>query len=807
MQHTIGKLAALALVVGVGVAVVIHAQRTIQSDDPGVNSTDVADYDDDARPLDENDGTDADLSAPDDDTVGYDKRLLSDKTTSKSPRKNAAVKDIVKTSGGRTEDALALDEADDELVDIRTRRSGVSIDPSADSDDDELELPPNRSAARPSRSRDDLRDLVDDAAPTDQNLKARTAAKSKPIGGSRGAVLNLDDSESDELEPTARIPAKKSKPSAGPRLAAGTDEPPEDLSDGAPPAANPLLDDDSAEPQDDDADLNSGVEENTPRALLGNDSPKPTNARSRQPADADESTEPIMPRIRSGAERQRPATEFEEGTPRATPRLDSSPAELGTSIEIDDPPTAPTARPGPSPRIKIEKQAPKAAVLGKPMVYHIYVRNVGSIPAHQVIVEDVIPPEFEIDGSIPQAFLKDDRLIWKLGTLPAGKDKKIAVRVIPRVEGTIGGVATVNFAADNEPPRKQKAKLQIDVRAPKQAAVGTPVEFNFHIENVGQIPARSVTIRDVLPAGLRHPDGDDLEFNMGDLLAGTSQDVKLVLTAAQAGPTTNRVVVTADGDVAEETEVQLDVLGPMLQVARNGPKRMIPGKIGNFSNTVTNPGTKEMTDVTVIEKVPPGMEYVSAGEGGVYDETKRSVFWSLKRMQPGDSRTVTIALKTASRGAQISVIRAFDAFGTSGETSTTTKVTGAPALSIELAEVPAVVEPGETVRIPVRVVNRGSDAASHVRLTMSVPRQLKVISAEGPTDYHERKPESPDGESVGSGELHYAPIDKLDPKGDAIFEITVKAAAIGSANFELRATCDELPDPIRRQEVISIVND
>src|SRR5439155_14922564 len=140
----------------------------------------------------------------------------------------------------------------------------------------------------------------------------------------------------------------------------------------------------------------------------------------------------------------------------------------------------------------IDKIAPPTAVLGRPMVYHIEVRNVGSISAHQVVVEDVVPPGLKIDGSIPQARLNDGRLIWKLGTLAPGQQKKISVKAIPQAEGTLSSVATVNFSGDADSPASTPAssvpasnglqsntpgpKLKFDVIAPRQAAVGTPIE-------------------------------------------------------------------------------------------------------------------------------------------------------------------------------------------------------------------------------------------------------------------------------------------------------------------------------------------
>jgi uncharacterized repeat protein (TIGR01451 family) len=493
--------------------------------------------------------------------------------------------------------------------------------------------------------------------------------------------------------------------------------------------------------------------------------------------------------------------------PRQPAAEDKRPAaELGRTIEIDDTiPTAPPPRKAPLPQMTIEKQAPATAVLGRPMVYSILVRNVGTIAAHQVVVEDVIPDGVQVDGSIPQAMLKGDKLIWKLETLPAGQEKKISVRVIPQSEGTISGVATVNFAGEPVRPKAPAPQLKFDVTAPRQAAVGTPVEFNFHVRNIGTVPANGVTIRDVLPAGLRHPDGDDLEYNLGELPAGKSQEIKLTLTAALAGRTINRVVVTADGDVAEEAQVQLDVVGPMLLVSRNGPKRMFPDKTGSFSNTVTNPGTGQVTGVTVIEKVPPGMEFVSAGEGGVYDQAKRSVFWSIKQLNAGDSRVVTVTLRTVSRGAQISVIRASDNSGSTGETTAATKVAGAPALTIEFGELPALVEPGETVKVPVRILNRGSDTASTVRATITVPAALKILSADGPTSHREKAAAQADAGAASPIELQFGPIAKVEPKADAIFELTLKAGPTGAVHIDVQVVCDQLPDPIRRQEVINVV--
>jgi uncharacterized repeat protein (TIGR01451 family) len=460
------------------------------------------------------------------------------------------------------------------------------------------------------------------------------------------------------------------------------------------------------------------------------------------------------------------------------------------------------------PQVTIEKVAPPTAVLGQPMIYHIIVRNTGPIPAQQVVVEDIVPPSVKIDGTIPQAQLKNDRLLWKLGTLKSGNEKKISVRVVPQSEGTIGTVATVNFSPIVHEASADAPRLRFDVAAPRKAAVGTPVEFSFRVKNVGPVAATGVTIRDVLPAALRHTDGDDIEYVIGELPSGKSREVKLTLTAAQAGPTVNRVVVIADGNVSEEAEVQLDVVGPALLVARQGPKRLFPGKTGRYANTVTNPGAGQVTDVKVVEVIPAGMEFVEASDGGTYDAARRSTTWTIKTLYPGESKPLKLVLRALARGSQVSVVRASDAAGASGETVGTTHVSGVPALSIEVGDLASLVEVGETIKVPVRIINRGSDAAANVRATVAVPAGMQFVSATGPVAHRKVVVAgSGDGDQAtpSSADIEFAPIRTIDPRGDAVFELMFKARDPGPARVQILARCDQLAEPIRREEITTVV--
>jgi len=809
MYHTLWKLLALTVVVGVGVGVVMHAQRGMQETDGNAEQQ---------ASTDPNGDGNSEKSADPGELPEQGEPEMADSDDSdvtpaiaKTRRNGESESAILKTGGTKDRGSATVAADDDPFAEL-------------DSSDAESSPPPTSkrtAAASASRKSIDIIEVPEDGEPSDgagPKLSSTRPEKSS-LNRPRGPVLSLDDPIKEE---TPKPRARKSATRGGPRLLGGTEDFSDRDSEPSTAADDPFADDDTVP-------VAKPARKNPPAPTIEDDDllDEPASPPARLPkADRELNSKPI-PRDSFADDLDR---ELED--PAGPARQEKRPAELGKTIEVDDDyqiapqrisrvpreialpaeplsenPAAdsPPAR-KPQPQVEIEKLAPATAVLGRPMVYTIHVRNTGEIPAHQVVVEDVIPADVEMEGSIPRAQQKDDRLIWKLGTLPAGEERKISVRVIPRNEGTIGGVATVNFAVEPTPAKRAAAspQLKFDVTAPRQVAVGTPVEFNFKIRNIGTVPANSVTIRDVLPAALRHPEGDDLEYNLGEIAAGKMQEVKLVLTAAQAGPTVNRIVVTADGNVAEEAQVQLEVTGPTLAVARTGPKKLFPSKVGNYVNTVTNPGVGPATGVSIVETVPSGMEFVEASDGGTYNTAKRTITWTTKLLNAGESKTVKVALKSAARAtqAQISVVRAFDSAGSSGETFAATQVAGVPALTIEIGEIPALVEAGETLKVPVRILNRGSDNATGVKVTISLPAGLQLVSADGPTSHREFGVTQP---AQGTKEIQFAPIARIDPQADVVIELTLTARTAGTARLDVQAHCDQLPDPIRREEVTTVV--
>jgi uncharacterized repeat protein (TIGR01451 family)/LPXTG-motif cell wall-anchored protein len=132
-------------------------------------------------------------------------------------------------------------------------------------------------------------------------------------------------------------------------------------------------------------------------------------------------------------------------------------------------------------------------------------------------------------------------------------------------------------------------------------------------------------------------------------------------------------------------------------------------------------------DVAVTDPIPAHLTFVKASNGGTYDASSKTVTWSLGDLVPGTypiSLTVkidgvvsnnTVVTNTATaRAASLDPVTA----------SADVSLTSTPGLTIEKTVDDARTNPGKTLTYTVRVSNTGSDEATNVVLTDTLPDGL-----------------------------------------------------------------------------------
>lgn len=666
-------------------------------------------------------------------------------------------------------------------------------------------------------------DPFSDAAPPDLPTTSNTAPAPKPTAAD---PLTVPAPES-EFDPFGTSPSAKTEPAPAAidpfddpapqtqSLEATPEEPRKPVS--RPPSRSRLQAAPSEMPAEEEAPFDPFAEdparnlppEKAPAPLPLDFEPETSSAPNTLPADspAADPFDAAAPPETTPAPNRSPSREMRS----SSPPLTTDPAPAKVDPEVKPPPRKDpnifrgdgeigqdTPRGVQEPRLTIEKIAPQSAVLGQPVIYSVIIKNVGGSPATQVTVEDRIPKGTRLVGTAPQAEMIEKRLVWrKIGTLQPGEERKISIKVIPEEEGPIGSVAKVSFIAEvTAEIVVQAPKLKITVNSPGEAKVGEAIPLVFTISNPGNGNAENVIVRSIIPDGLQHPAGNDLEYTIGTLAAKETREVRLEVTAMKPGRVSPETIVTADGNLSTKAQVAFEIIGEQLLLKRSGQDRVYLGRNIVFHNTVTNEGPRPVNEVRLTETVPEGFDFVSATQGGKYQATDRSVTWNLGLLPPAGSTTASITLVAKSKGTFDATVTAMGPAGSTATVKPTVAIEGYPALAVERLGEERLVGIGETLTTKVEVQNRGTATATHVGLAIAIPKELRLVSASGPSKYR-----------VTGQRLVFEPLETMDPRDAAAYELVLEAQSAGDSRLEMEITADHHRLPVRHDEAVHVLAD
>ena len=223
------------------------------------------------------------------------------------------------------------------------------------------------------------------------------------------------------------------------------------------------------------------------------------------------------------------AAPAQDGIPKRMPAVKSTPIEPGEQLPpLELPPdddeilpaqfttpvapfpgtAQPPARPvtdPPTPVVRIQVRVPADAPPGDDIKYTITVQNTSSAPAHGVTVRNPIPDGAEKAVSAEPAWDKDStpkELLWKFGTLAAGKSKSIELTLRPKAGASeIKNLAYVRFEhGEAVTTRLNKPAVRITKAAPQQTVRDEVFLVRIYIDNTGRVPAEKVRIAENVPA-------------------------------------------------------------------------------------------------------------------------------------------------------------------------------------------------------------------------------------------------------------------------------------------------------------------
>ncbi|MEN6292897.1 MAG: hypothetical protein ABFD07_12890 [Methanobacterium sp.] len=284
------------------------------------------------------------------------------------------------------------------------------------------------------------------------------------------------------------------------------------------------------------------------------------------------------------------------------------------------------------------------------------------------------------------------------------------------------------------------------------------VTFTLTAHNSGPNDATGVTVTDKLPNGLKFlsASGNGTYnatsgvWTVGNLANGATAAINIIAQAITSNTKLTNTAVINPNTAANENDLNTTNNQANVTVTVNPASDLSIAKtVSNanpkylqnvtFTLTAHNNGPDNATGVTVTDKLPTGLKFVSASGSGTYDAA--TSVWTIGNLTNGANATLSIiAQVTISNGkvTNIAVINEtnYDQNNTNNQGNTTVVVGPASDLSITKTASASKINYLGQVTFTLTARNNGPDVAAGVTVTDKLPNGLKFLSASGNGTYN-----------------------------------------------------------------------
>ena len=455
-----------------------------------------------------------------------------------------------------------------------------------------------------------------------------------------------------------------------------------------------------------------------------------------------------------------------------------------------------------TPQLTLEKSGPRDLQVGKPARFEVIIRNVGAATAHDTVLRDAVPYGTSLITTMPPASPGDantpsGELFWAIGELKAGQEARVAMEVMPELEGDIGSVASVTFRADaTVRSRVTKPALEITVEPPQPTLIGEMMAVDITLSNPGTGTATGVILEGILPDSVSHPAGREVEFDVGQLEPGSTRSISLKLATITPGVHEIRIGARADGGIEVARPLRAEITAPMLELHADIPKRRYLQRPATCTLKMHNTGTAPALAVELAAQLPAGMKFVRANNAGYYDEKTHRVLWSLEELPAGEEGVVEFVAMPTVLGPQTVVAAVRNPAGLADQLSHSIEVEGLASLALEVADSEDPIEINGLTEYVVRVENQGTKAATNVALSAKLLGDLQPVEARGPVPYE-----------VQNLMITFEPLASLAPADEAVFHVQVRGRRPGNQRVQFQLQSDDLQTPLTSEEMTHVYAD
>lgn len=288
------------------------------------------------------------------------------------------------------------------------------------------------------------------------------------------------------------------------------------------------------------------------------------------------------------------------------------------------------------------------------------VSNPGTGDLTDVMVEDKLPAGLmTLDDS--------DTISFKVPTLKAGASMPMQYVLKASKTGKFASEATAtsgNMSAKADAGvTVTQPKLVISKEGPEMLYLGRNATYTITIKNEGDAPAANLILTDSLDPSSQYIQSSDggvatpgkVTWNLGTLAVGASKDVTITVQPTAKTKITNTAMAVATCADRVSAQASTEVKGiPAILLEVVDADDNDPAEVGSnvlYTITVTNQGSADGKNITIVAELEDSMEFVS-GTGVTTGKLNGSTitFAPLEKLAPGAKASWNVVVKAKKAG-------------------------------------------------------------------------------------------------------------------------------------------------------------
>ncbi|WP_176720266.1 DUF11 domain-containing protein, partial [Methanobacterium sp. A39] len=396
--------------------------------------------------------------------------------------------------------------------------------------------------------------------------------------------------------------------------------------------------------------------------------------------------------------------------------------------------------------------------------YTITVTNNGPNASNNINVSDYLPAGLQWISDDSNGKYNHNAGIWTIDTLSNGAS--ITLNIIAQIvksNTVITNIATVNNntydqnTTNNQDQTTTTVSAASDLNITKTVDNTNPnyldkVTFTITAHNNGPDTAAGVLVTDKLPAGLTWISDDSNgaynpttgTWTIGNLANGASVILKIIaqITASNT-QITNIASINGTNYDQNSTNNQSNTTITVNPASDLGITKTVNNTHPNYLENVTytikvhNYGPDAATGVTVTDKLPTGLKFISTN--GNYNSM--TGIWTIGSLTNGGEVILNIIAQVISSNTQITNIASingtnYDQNSTNNQSNATITISPASDLGITKTVDKTTANYLDKIRYTITVTNNGPDVSNNISITDYLPNSLKWISDDSNGKYN-----------------------------------------------------------------------